>query len=135
MDDVERVRQGYEAFNRRDIPAILALLDPAIEYRMPMDPARRYPVFRGLQGAREFYESVFAAFELFEAEIESIRQFDDVVVAMGRLRARPRGSGEDQMIAFSHFWTVRDGRAVQVSFHDSANPFSVLESRVGNRTG
>jgi ketosteroid isomerase-like protein len=127
----EHVRRGYEAFNRRDIPAMVAGLDSGIEYRMPMDPARRHPVFRGPDGVREFYEIVFREFELFHADIASIREFDDVVVAMGRFRTRPRGGSEDeeQSVAFAHFWTVRDGRAIQASFHDSANPFSLLESR------
>jgi uncharacterized protein len=129
MQAAEHVQRGYEAFNRRDVSALVEGLDPGIEYRMPMDPARRHPVFRGREGVREFYELIFREFDLFHAEVASIHQFGDVVVVMGRFRVRLRGAGDEESIAFSHFWTVREGRAVQASFHDSTNPFALLERR------
>jgi ketosteroid isomerase-like protein len=32
QQDVETVRSAYDAFNRKDIPAVLALYDPQIEW-------------------------------------------------------------------------------------------------------
>jgi ketosteroid isomerase-like protein len=135
--DVARVREGYEAFNRRDYDAIIPLLDPGIEYRMPMDPLRQYPTFRGHDGAREFYALLEREFDEFRADIESIHRLGDVISVTGRMTARPRGFGADevQTFRFAHFWRVVGDRVVDVAFHDAENPFSMLESRRGGRAG
>jgi ketosteroid isomerase-like protein len=125
--DLDLVRQGYEAFNRHDVEALLELLDDSIEFRLPMDPLGRQPVFRGRAGAREFYETVFGGFEEFRAEVEAINPLADVAVVTGRIHARVPGGSEPTTFRFAHFWKVRDRRAVSVSFHDADNPLRILE--------
>lgn len=122
------VRRGYDAVGRRDIPAILALLDSAIEYRMPMDPLRRHPAFCGHDGVRAFYEVVFGAFEEYRPEVVAIHDLGrGVVVATGRLILR-RAGGDSRAVRFSHFWEVRDGRVARVALHDAENPLALVDS-------
>jgi uncharacterized protein len=126
-EDIDRVRAGYDAFNRRDLDGILALLADDIEYRMPLDPLGVHPVFRGHDGVRRFYETIWDGFEEFRVEIESIRELPgDVLVVTGYVVARPP-RGESTTFRISHFWKIADGRAVAVGFHDAMNPLTLLE--------
>lgn len=133
ISDEGGIRRGYEAFNRRDVDAILGLLDPAIEFRMPLDPMGVHPVFRGLGGVREFYGTLWDAYEEFRADIAGVTSLGDVLVVSGRMTARPRGAPESSSFKFSHFWHVSGDRAVAVAFHDAVNPFSLLDQPAASR--
>jgi ketosteroid isomerase-like protein len=127
-EDIDRVRAGYDAFNRRDIDGILPLLAEDIEYRMPLDPLGVHPVFRGHDGVRRFYETIWDGFEEFLIEVESIRELPgDVLVLTGHVVARPHG-GCATTFRISHFWKLTGGRAVAVAFHDAMNPLTLLEN-------
>ena len=128
-EDIDRVRSGYDAFNRRDLDGILALLAEDIEYRMPLDPLGVHPVFRGHDGVRRFYEMIWDGFEEFRIEVESVRELPgDVLVLSGHVVARPRGGRDDTTFRISHFWKLAGGRAVAVAFHDAMNPLALLEN-------
>ena len=121
------MRRGYDAFNSRDIDAILDMLADSIEYRMPMDPVGQYPVFRGHAGVREFHETIWSAFEEFDAELRDVGRMGDVWVATGRMVARANGRSDRVSWNFTHFWKEDEGQATAVAFHDAMNPFAVLE--------
>jgi ketosteroid isomerase-like protein len=123
----EVVRATYDALNRRDVDAILEALAPSIEYRMPMDPMRIHPVFRGHEGVRRFYELLFESFNGYRVVLGSVHDLGrGVVVATGRFHARIPGEPDEREIRFSHFWEIGDGRAVRVSFHDAENPLELI---------
>jgi ketosteroid isomerase-like protein len=131
--DVDAVRRGYEAFNRRDVDTVLSLLDPGIVFRMAMDPMGVHPPFRGLDGVRELFETLWESFDEFRAELGEVTDMGDVVVASGRMVARRSGETDETDFKFSHFWRVREGQAVAVAFHDTTNPLALLEDQLGSR--
>ena len=91
--DSDRVRAGYDAFNRRDLDGVLSLLSEQIHYRMPLDPMGVHPVFRGLEGVRRFHATLWEGFDEFRADLHTVsRMPGDVIVASGEISARPRGS-------------------------------------------
>ena len=127
-EDIARVRAGYDAFNRRDLDGILALLADDIEYRMPLDPLGMHPVFRGHDGVARFYRTIWDGFDEFHIDVDSVRDLPgDVVVLSGSVRARPLG-GPRAEFSISHFWKFAAGRAVAVAFHDAMNPLTLLDS-------
>src|SRR4029079_823699 len=108
----DTIRLVYEAVNRRDLDSLVGALDPGIELRMPMDPLRVHPVFRGREGARAFYEVLFGVFDTYRVEPHRVEDLGrGVVVVVGRLVVRARGETIERPIRFSHFWEVREGRA------------------------
>ena len=125
---VEAIANGYAAFNARDADGILVSLDEEIEYRLPLDPMRRYPAYRGHDGVREFYETLWENFAEWRAEVVSINRTDDVIVVVGRFHIRREAEDEELRAAFAHFWQVAEGRVVRVSFHDAVNPLALLEA-------
>jgi ketosteroid isomerase-like protein len=123
----EVVRSTYDALNRGDIDAMLEALAPSIEYRMPMDPLRVHPVFRGHEGVRRFYDLLFRSFTGYRVALGSVHDLGrGVVVATGRFHARIPGEPDEREVRFSHFWEIDGGRAVRVSFHDAENPLELV---------
>src|SRR4051812_40507447 len=93
-ESVEIARQGYHAFNRGGIEAILEFLDPEIEWHMWEEFSRTPRVYRGHDGVREVLALFFENYDDFRAEpLEFIDGGEDVVVPV-RLGGRAKGSGE-----------------------------------------
>ena len=110
-DDVAIIRDGYEAFARGDVPAVLAVLDPDIEWTEP----EGYPwgrVFRG-------HDDVVGLFQTaaqmrgpdWRVVPDRIVGTDDGVLVTGR----HTGTGPDGPfeVPFAMVWEMRDGRAVR----------------------
>ncbi len=129
--DLDAVRRGYDAMNRRDVDGIVALLDPAIVFRMAMDPMGVHPVFRGREGVRQLFETLWQSFKDFYAELSDVTDLGEVIVASGRIVARRHDEPEPTTFKFSHFWSVKEGRAVAVAFHDATNPLALLGGEAG----
>ena len=127
------VRRGYSSMNRRDVDGVLALLDPGIVFRMAMDPLGVQPVFRGRDGVRELFETLWASFSEFRAELADVADLGEVLVATGRIVARQPTEAEPTSFSFAHFWRVSGGRAIAVAFHDATNPFALLHGRPAPR--
>jgi uncharacterized protein len=111
-ENVELVKRGYEAFNRGDLDAAFALLDPEIEWitddRVPFAGTYRgHAELRGLIRDQQevFGEITWEPLELFDA--------GDQIVVFVRQRARGHASGAEIEITVGHLWTIRDARAVR----------------------
>lgn len=129
---IDRVRAGYDAFNRRDLDGVLALLSDEIVYRMPLDPMGVHPVFHGIEGVRRFYATLWDGFDEYEATLNSVyHTAPDVIAVNGAITARPRGASATTRFGFSHFWKIAEHRAVAVAFHDAVNPLTLLEGAAG----
>jgi ketosteroid isomerase-like protein len=108
QENVELVRRIYDAFLRGDLAAMLAGLDPEIEWRSIEDTEDRH----GHQGVASSIAAWLEMWEQHELEAEEYRDAGSQVVVTTRLRGRGRLSGavvEDRYFAV---WSLRDGRAV-----------------------
>src|SRR5919197_3675317 len=90
--NVEIVRGVHEAFNRRDVDAILAVWDQDAEFR-PVMSALEGAVYHGHEGLRRWMREVDQDWDVFEAHGEEYRDLGDKVLALGRWHARGRASG------------------------------------------
>jgi ketosteroid isomerase-like protein len=111
-ENVEIVRRGLDAWNRRDIDDLLADTDPGIEYvnsPTAVEPGTR----RGLAEVSAVWRAQWEI--LLDARFEVDRFFDrgDEIVVLGRLSRRmPQGDAriEDRFLGS---WKIRDGRVVR----------------------
>lgn len=118
-EDLERIRIGYEAFNRGDFDNALAGMDPEIEWHV-LDLLPETETYRGPAAVREFWETWSESFEDFHVEPEEMIDAGDKVVVVIRVRGRGRGSGaEVETPSFSQVWTLRDGRPIRVEMFQS----------------
>ena len=113
MANVAAVRRSYEAFARGDLDAVVAEMDPAIEWHQ----AQGLPhggVYRGLEEVRRaIFEPLDEEWwDDFGAEPDELLDAGETVVVLGRYTGRAKRTGKPLDVPFAHVWTFRDGKAV-----------------------
>lgn len=88
--NVEKVREVFDAFNRRDLDSFLERADPDCEWHPVTGQAEGGDAFRGHDGVREWWANTDAAFEDVRLEMSDARDLGDEVVFFGRIRGRFR---------------------------------------------
>jgi uncharacterized protein len=113
-------RRAYDAFSRGDFEALAALLHPEVEFEsllLEMEAGS----YRGLEGAREYFESVREMFPDWSVEITRLDDFGDRVVIESRSVATGKGSGVRTEQRFWQVAALRDGRIIWWKFFRSRN--------------
>ena len=91
QENVELAYRAAEAFNRRDLDAVLALMDDDVE-AIPRG-ARMEGSYHGHDGIRRLWENVFAVWPDFIVQAVEVRDLGDLTVTA--LRTRGHGAGSD----------------------------------------
>jgi ketosteroid isomerase-like protein len=119
-ENVELLRQGYEAFAKGDFESLYVLLDPEIEWdvsRRHIDPG----IFRGRDGVREYLDGLREAWSDQRIEAEEYIDAGDVIVVPVRLVSTGRSSGIDVVARAAWVWEFHDGLVVRAtSYQDRA---------------
>jgi ketosteroid isomerase-like protein len=127
QENVEIVRRASDPFNRRDLPAFLAALDPDVEW-MPIMATLEGRVYRGHEEVLRWLEALDADWEFFEIYPDEFQDLGDRVLAFGHWRARGRASGvtlESQPAAWLH--EVKDGKIARMrTFTDRAEALEAV---------
>jgi ketosteroid isomerase-like protein len=90
----ELLRQWFAATARRDLPRLLEIASPEIEY-VPIMAAFEGRVYRGHEGIEAWLEELYEYWEIFEPVGQEFHERDDTVIALGCWRARGRASGAE----------------------------------------
>lgn len=109
-DQVEVVRDAFEAFNRGDLDAVLAGTDPAIEI---LDPDRTGKIYRGHEGYREFMLDWLESWEEYTVEVDEIVENGDRVFVHLIQTGRGKGSGIEFSEPINNVVTFRDSKIVK----------------------
>ena len=116
------IQAGFDAFNRRDFEAFIALYDEEVElFDLAEAPDQR--VFRGHAGVREWIAKLQEAWDegFVRFEPQSFVEGDGAVVVDTRAKAVGGGSGVPIEMTFHTVLRFRDQKAVWVnSFIDRA---------------
>jgi ketosteroid isomerase-like protein len=74
-ENVEAFKRGLDAYNRRDLDALLEELDPDVEWHpaLAVVLGGKQTVFRGHQGVRESIQEEDEALAEFQYEVSEIR--------------------------------------------------------------
>jgi ketosteroid isomerase-like protein len=118
-ENVELHRRGYDAWNRRDLDAWLAVADPEIEFvplNVEMEGGRPY---RGLDAARRFWDEFLAVFPDLRVEVDELRDLGEVTVARVRLTGRGAGSDVPVERPVWHIFWWRNKKCVRWQAHAS----------------
>jgi ketosteroid isomerase-like protein len=110
---IELLRGAYAAFNRGDIGAAVASLDPDIEWREPPE----FPgggLYRGRVGASEYLTQSRAAWADVQSEPERFIPAGDRIVVFVHARVRARDSDEWIDVRLADVYTFRDGCPVSM---------------------
>jgi ketosteroid isomerase-like protein len=110
-ENVQLVREGYEAFSLHGEDAILEYLHPDCE----VTPAQEVPgsrTYRGHDGFRQYLADTRDVFGEFGWEATELIDVGESVVARTPFFAEGRESGVPVEATLFIVWTMRDGMAV-----------------------
>jgi ketosteroid isomerase-like protein len=103
------VRVSADAFNRRDMPAFLDLIDPDVEW-VPLNAVLEGDVYRGHEGIRRFMVDIDKDIENMQLRVEDVFEVGEHVVLYAAIVGRGRGSGMDLELGVGWVIRVRNGR-------------------------
>jgi ketosteroid isomerase-like protein len=117
-EDVEMVRQGYEAMNSGDLERALAGFAPDFELHLAKDAGTVFGLdfrdsYRGIEGFTQFLARLSEAWAEFRWEPIEYRDAGDRVIVFIRMIARGRGSGIEIDQEMAHVCHVRGGKVVR----------------------
>ncbi len=116
-ENVDRLRAGYEAFNRGDYEAALEFMDPQVEFHRSNRALDTQPL-KGVDAVREFM--LPDVFDRQVVELEEVIENDTAGKLFVSLtfRVRGRGSGIELANRGYHVWTISGDKAVHCEFFE-----------------
>jgi ketosteroid isomerase-like protein len=123
-ENVDCAYRAYEAFNRRDLDALLELVDPEVDFSTRF--VERRDTYHGHDGVRTWWEDILRVFPDFSVEVVEVREAGDLTI--NAVRVRGHGLGSETPFEET-IWQVgewRDGKAV--SWHAYGSEGEALEA-------
>jgi hypothetical protein len=114
-ENIATIREGYGAYKRKDFPALMANLSPAIE----AEQSELVPwggTYHGLDGFGEFMSNLTTYVDT-EVIPEEFVEAGDTIVVIGRSRGSVKATGRAFDIRTVHVWKLRDGKVVALSVY------------------
>ena len=113
MSNLNSVKSTYAAFAKGDIPTVLGVLSPDIEWT----EAEGFPYGGTYHGPRAVLEGVFmrlgSEWEGFAAVPDEFIDGGDTVVVLGKYSGKYKKTGKSFQANFAHVWKIQNGKAVK----------------------
>jgi uncharacterized protein len=133
QDDVERLRDAYDAFNESGVEAILERLAPGFQVRDRETSPDRGETRHGKEGIKQLFDSYMEAFDALRLEPEEFIDAGDQIVVALHQRVRGKGSGAEVVGRIAHVWTMREGEALRLRiFGDKERALEALRAEGGS---
>jgi ketosteroid isomerase-like protein len=118
-ENVDVVREMFEAFNSEDIERMLAFTHPDFEVAVPPSLSAEPDTYRGLDGMRRYWESFQDAMEEIRFQPGRVADTEQGVLVEMHLTARGRQTGipvEQRVIGV---WEIRERKAFHIQVFPS----------------
>ena len=110
QQNVEVARATMEAFERRDVDAIVARWHPDAEWRPAISPGGlEGTTYVGPEGVRRWIAELAESWETFEITDPTFEEVGDRVVMLARVHARGSSSGVEIDAPLSQVWEIEGG--------------------------
>ena len=114
----EIVEAAYASFATGDVPAVLAIMDPKIEWT----EAEGFPLYDGtLVGPQAIVDGVFMRLgeigDNFSVRAHQIVADGDTVAVLGTYSWNHKSSGTPAEVKMVHVWTLADGKLIRFQQH------------------
>ena len=113
--NLAKVQQIYADFAAGNVEAILATMDPSIEW-ISGGSSEDFPTFgsrMGIEGAASFFRDVAALDEFTSFEPREFVAMGDKVVALGHYGITVKSTGKHLESDWAHVFTIRNGKGVK----------------------
>jgi ketosteroid isomerase-like protein len=116
-ENVELLRRAVEAYNRRDVEALNAELDPEIEWRpaLPGLVEGDGTGYRGHDGIAQMFRDFADVLDEIHFDYWEVKDRGDQVVAIGRIRTRGKASGAETVSPYANVAQIRDGKGIRIT--------------------
>jgi len=127
-ENVDAFRRAVEAYNRRDVEALVVHAHPDIEWRpaILMKLSGKDTVYRGHDGVRQLMRDIDDTLAEIHVEFPEVRDLGDQVLAVGRIQTRGKASGIATEAPVGYVADFRNGKFVRVRTY--LNPGEALEA-------
>jgi ketosteroid isomerase-like protein len=125
----ETIRLAYEAWSRRDIEALLAVVHPDSEARPILGSNIGTSVYWGHDGMREWFRDLHQEWETFETHVTQIDERGNKVLCTFAVHARGRASGVVIDGELYHLLDMQNGLILRLeAFQDYEAAVKALEA-------
>jgi ketosteroid isomerase-like protein len=125
-NNLERGRRLLEVLSAGDFNELVELTDPEVEWRSFFAELSEGGVYHGHDGMRKYAQDLRDAWELVRVELEDGVAVGDIVLFVGRIRYRGKGSGAEDSTPAG--WVLKFRGEKAVSFRAFRDPERVLET-------
>ena len=125
-ENVDLGRQLMDALSRRDLPSVVAMSDPDVEWHSFFAEVGSGGVYRGHEGARQWMSDLDEAWQIVDAEVDDGLAIADLAVLVGRIHYRGKGSGVESHADAG--WVLRFRAGKVIRFRAFRDPVEALES-------
>ena len=123
-ENTQVVKNAYAAFQRGDIPGVLAVLDDSVEWQPVIGTEGVVPqagVRHGKSGVGEFFQILGGSTEFTSFEPQEFIAGGDQVAVVGRYKATVKPTGKTVDSGWVMIFTFRNGKVVRFrEYTDSA---------------
>lgn len=121
FNHVDILRTGYGDFAKGNIPGVLAVFDPQIEWT----EAEGFPYGGTYIGHNEVVEKVFkrlaTEWDGYTVSPKEFLEAGERIIVLGQYRGTYKATGKSFGAEFAHVWTFRGGKAVKfIQYADTA---------------
>lgn len=110
--NVELVREGYEAFNERDLETVVGILDDDVEWVTP-EGYRYGGTYRGPDEVGGFFDRAFSDVDDLEVAVDRYVDGGETVVVVGSLRGTAAETGAALDVPVAHVIDLEDGHVTR----------------------
>jgi ketosteroid isomerase-like protein len=127
-ENVEIVRQGWDAWLRGDLPALFASLDPEIVWDTSNFHDWPESAYHGIEGVERFLSEWLAVWDGLEMDVEEIRSAsNERVVSLVLQRGTGRSSGLTMEMKMAQVATLRNGKVIRIdNYEDRAEALEAV---------
>ena len=126
QENVKLAREVLGALSRGDYARLVAMADPEVEWRSFFAALGEGGVYRGLEGMRRYVDDLADAWEIVRADVDDEVGVGDVVVLVGRIHYRGKGSGAEDETPAGWMLKFRGGKVIR--FRAFREPEQALEA-------
>ena len=109
QENVAVVEEVIKAVARQDAARLVELTDPAVEWHSFLAQVGE-GVYRGHDGIRRYVSDLSEVLDVLRTEVDGVLVAGDVVVVVGRLRFRGKGSGVETEAPAGYVARLSGGR-------------------------
>ena len=129
QENVQALREGYEAFGRGDIDAAFATFADDIVWKGNSDLVPAGGTYHGIDEIKSKWLPEFGAnFQDFRQEIQEVIDAGEYVIVLGTSRATV--AGQQIKDSFCHVWKFSGDKATEATFFgDNAQVLQALQKQ------